>query len=31
LSPRRESGKLVARWNLIVPEPVLYRHWEEVG
>jgi predicted transcriptional regulator of viral defense system len=29
LSPRRESGKLVARWNLVVPESVLERRWEE--
>ncbi len=29
LNPRRESGKLVARWNLVVPEYVLQRRWEE--
>lgn len=29
LSPRREPGKLVARWNLIVPPYVLWREWEE--
>ena len=29
LDPRRESGKLVARWNLIVPERILLRAWEE--
>jgi predicted transcriptional regulator of viral defense system len=29
LSPRREPGKLVRRWNLIVPESVLHRRWEE--
>lgn len=29
LSARRESGKLVARWNLVVPEYVLERNWEE--
>ena len=28
---RRESGKLVKGWNLIVPERVLDRSWEEVG
>jgi predicted transcriptional regulator of viral defense system len=27
---KRESGKLVARWNLVVPERVLYRAWAEV-
>ena len=29
LSPRREPGRLVARWNLVVPEYVLHRRWEE--
>lgn len=29
LSARRESGKLVPRWNLIVPAGVLERRWEE--
>jgi predicted transcriptional regulator of viral defense system len=29
LSPRREAGKLVARWNLVVPEYVLQRRWED--
>lgn len=29
LSPRREPGKLVARWNLIVSEYILRRQWEE--
>ena len=29
LSPRREPGKLITRWNLIVPEYVLERQWEE--
>ena len=29
LSPRRESGKLINRWNLVVPEYVLERQWEE--
>jgi hypothetical protein len=28
---RRESGKLVANWNPIVPEPILTRAWAEVG
>ncbi len=27
---RRERGKLVARWNLVVPERVLSRAWAEV-
>lgn len=30
LDRRRESGKLVSRWNLLVPERVLSRAWEEV-
>jgi hypothetical protein len=30
-SPRREPGRLVGRWNLIVPEDVLQRRWEEPG
>lgn len=29
LSARREPGKLVPRWNLIVPAYVLERRWEE--
>lgn len=29
LSPRRESGKLITRWNLVVPKYVLERRWEE--
>lgn len=29
LSARREPGRLVARWNLVVPEYVLGRQWEE--
>jgi predicted transcriptional regulator of viral defense system len=29
LDRRRERGKLVHRWNLIVPERVLHRQWEE--
>lgn len=28
---KRESGKLVTRWNLVVPERVLYRTWAEVA
>ena len=31
LDSTRKSGKLITRWNLIVPEYVLYRRWEEVG
>ncbi len=31
LSPSRESGKLVPAWNLVVPERVLSRSWEEAG
>lgn len=27
---RRRPGKLVGRWNLIIPEPLLERRWEEV-
>lgn len=27
----RESGKLIAGWNLVVPERVLRRTWDEVG
>lgn len=30
LDRRRESGKLVSRWNLVVPERVLNRAWGEV-
>lgn len=30
LDSRRESGKLVARWNLVVPDRVLSRSWAEV-
>jgi len=26
---RREHGSLVSRWNLIVPESILQRHWDE--
>ncbi len=28
--PKRQSGKLIPDWNLIVPEQVLFRRWEEV-
>jgi hypothetical protein len=28
---KRESGKLLARWNLVVPERVLNRPWAEVA
>jgi predicted transcriptional regulator of viral defense system len=31
LDSARESGKLVADWNLVVPERVLERVWEEVA
>jgi predicted transcriptional regulator of viral defense system len=31
LDPAREPGKLVPAWNLIVPEEVLTRSWEEAG
>lgn len=31
LDARRESGKLVAGWNLVVPERILTRAWAEVG
>jgi hypothetical protein len=27
----RKGGKLLPRWNLIVPEQVLTRSWEEVA
>jgi predicted transcriptional regulator of viral defense system len=30
LDNRREPGQLVTRWNLIVPERVLKRSWQEV-
>jgi len=30
LDRRREPGKLIAPWNLVVPERVLQRSWEEV-
>jgi predicted transcriptional regulator of viral defense system len=28
--PKRRPGKLVSAWNLVVPEPILSRAWEEV-
>ncbi len=31
LDARREPGKLVTDWNLIVPEPILTRSWAEVS
>jgi len=31
LDARRKSGRLVAGWNLVVPEYVLQRRWEEMG
>ena len=31
LDSRRESGRLVKGWNLVVPERVLARSWDEVG
>ena len=31
LDARREHGKLVAGWNLVVPERILARSWAEVG
>ncbi len=31
LDGRREPGRLVAAWNLVVPERVLERSWEEPG
>jgi predicted transcriptional regulator of viral defense system len=31
LTSRREPGKLIQGWNLIVPERVLERRWEEPG
>jgi predicted transcriptional regulator of viral defense system len=31
LDPQREPGKLVSRWNLVVPERVLSRAWAEVA
>lgn len=31
LDGTRKSGKLVPKWNLVVPEYVLHRRWEEAG
>ena len=31
LDGTRRSGRLVSRWNLVVPEYVLNRRWEETG
>lgn len=31
LDGNRESGRLVSRWNLVVPDYVLHRRWEEAG
>ena len=31
LDGTRKSGKLMTRWNLVVPEYVLQRRWEETG
>jgi hypothetical protein len=31
LDARRKPGKLVAAWNLIVPDDVLGRTWAEVA
>ena len=31
LDARRERGKLVAGWNLVVPERILARSWSEPG
>jgi predicted transcriptional regulator of viral defense system len=31
LDSRRESGRLASTWNLVVPERVLNREWEEVS
>jgi hypothetical protein len=31
LDPARAPGRLVSAWNLIVPEEVLARSWEEAG
>jgi hypothetical protein len=28
---KRESGKLLTRWNLVVPERVVNRTWAEVA
>ncbi len=26
---KRESGKLVKRWNLVIPKAIINRAWEE--
>lgn len=31
LGPSRESGRLLPRWKIIVPERVLHRTWDEVA
>jgi hypothetical protein len=31
LDARREPGQLVSKWNLVVPERVLNRTWQEVA
>ena len=31
LDSTRKSGRLVNRWNLVVPDYVLHRRWEEAG
>ena len=31
LDSKRESGKLVPGWNLVVPEKILNGTWAEVG
>ncbi|MBN2437727.1 MAG: transcriptional regulator [Deltaproteobacteria bacterium] len=31
LDGTREPGRLVTRWNLVVPDYVLHRRWEEAG
>ncbi len=30
LDPRQKKGKLMKRWNLVVPEKVLNKSWEEI-
>ena len=31
LDSARASGRLISAWNLVVPEYVLHRRWEEAG
>ncbi len=31
LDAGRQSGKFLSRWNLVVPEYVLHRRWEEAA